>query len=167
MRIKQSVGILAITGSKNKHTIGSGRDGMLVPLKSLYTFFGTHFFLWQSVRRWGIMELPINDFSTKSQPDNILLVARPRARRSVSWAGSWRDQPPLPGHRPTAPFCVLLACGIFRGCRVGHDYRNHPLHSSRRFRWRWRLCDNGNHSHHLFFDCVGRVGKLIVDLNII
>ena len=26
MRIKQSVGILAITGSKNKHTIGSGRD---------------------------------------------------------------------------------------------------------------------------------------------
>ena len=26
MRIKQPVGILAITGSKNKHTIGSGRD---------------------------------------------------------------------------------------------------------------------------------------------
>ena len=26
MRIKQSVVILAITGSKNKHTIGSGRD---------------------------------------------------------------------------------------------------------------------------------------------
>ena len=40
MRIKQSVGILAIMGSTNKHTIGSGQglDYMLVPLKSLYTF---------------------------------------------------------------------------------------------------------------------------------
>ena len=105
------------------------------------------------------MELPfgpINDFSTKSQPDNILLVARPGTRRSVSWARPWRDQPPLPGHRPTAPFCIHLA-RVFRGCRVGHDYRNHPLHRSRRFSWRWRLSDNGNHSHHVFFDCVGRV----------
>ena len=107
--------------------------------------------------RWGIMELPsgpINDFSTKSQQDDILLVSRPRARRSVSWAGPWRDQPPLPGHRPTAPFCILLACGIFRGCRVRHDYGNHPLHRSWRFGWRWRLWDNGNHPHHVFFDCV-------------
>ena len=46
MRIKESVVILAITGSKNKHTIESGRDWttLLVTLKSLYTFFRTHFY---------------------------------------------------------------------------------------------------------------------------
>ena len=42
---------LAITGSKNEHTIESGRDWttLLVTLKSLYTFFRTHFYQWQSV----------------------------------------------------------------------------------------------------------------------
>ena len=46
MRIKESVVILAITGGKYKHTIGSGRDWttVLVTLKSLYTFFRTHFY---------------------------------------------------------------------------------------------------------------------------